>query len=468
MKKQYQLVSCPKVIFRAYDIRGVVDKEISENVYFTLGFAIAEIIKPSESKDVCIAIDGRLTSEAYLEALEQGLLANGANPVRLGLLPTPLMYFAAATKGFRHGLMITGSHNPKNYNGLKIILNGLTLKEDGILEIANLISKLAQNKTYTDQEKSIPSIDVASSYIDYIVKDIKLARPLKVVFDYGNGAGAAIGPELFRSLGCEAIDLNGTVDGHFPAHHPDPSVPENLVELQRAVKDCHADVGLAFDGDADRVGVIAPSGEIIWPDRLMMIFAQALLRDVSNATIVYDVKCTRQLTAFIEGLGGRAIMSPTGHSLVKSILKTTHADLAGEMSGHVFFQNRWFGFDDGIYSACRFLEILSQYPSMDVLLATLPEKLVSTPELKIYIPEDQKFDFMQQFMAKAEFAHAKRIEIDGLRVEYENAWGLIRASNTSPNLIARFEANSETELADIKAKFREEIFKINAQLELSF
>jgi len=468
MNKKYQLVSCPNVIFRAYDIRGLVDKEISENVYFSLGFAIAEIIKSSVSKDVCIARDGRLTSEAYLVALEQGLLANGANPIRLGLLPTPLMYYAVATKGFHHGLMITGSHNPKNYNGLKIILNGLTLKEESILEIAAIIEKLAKNETYIYQDKSIPHFDVADSYIEYITQSIKLSRPLKVVFDYGSGAGAAVGPKLFRALGCEAIDLNAVVDGHFPAHHPDPSVAENLIELQQAVSAHDADVGIAFDGDADRVGVVTPSGEIIWPDRLMMIYAQALLRDVPNATIVYDVKCTRQLTAFIEGLGGKAIMSPTGHSLVKSILKKANAELAGEMSGHIFFKNRWFSFDDGIYSACRFLEILSQYPNMLALLSTLPEKLVSTPELKIYIPEDQKFDFMHQFIAKSEFNGAKRIEIDGLRVEYENAWGLIRASNTSPNLIARFEANSEDEIDKIKAKFRKEIAKINPQLELGF
>lgn len=468
MKKQYQIVDCPKHIFRAYDIRGVVDKDMNANVYYTLGFAIASLMKPSGDMNVCVARDGRLTSEEYLQALEQGLLANGAKLTRIGMLPTPLMYYTCATKGFLHGLMITGSHNPKNYNGLKIILNGHTLKEEGISEIFEVIQKQDKALYSFSENQLIEEIDIASDYMNYILKHIKLSRPLKVVFDYGNGVGAAIGPKIFKALTCETINLNDTVDGNFPAHHPDPTIAENLLQLQLALKDSGADVGIAFDGDADRVGVVAPNGEIIWPDRLMMIFAQAILKQKPNAKIVYDVKCSRQLPAFIEHLGGQEIMSATGHSLVKNLMKKTHADLAGEMSGHIFFRDKWFGFDDGIYSACRFLEILSQYPSIAALLETLPKTLASTPELKIYIDEDKKFNFVSAFIAKAEFDDAKRINIDGLRVEYPNAWGLIRASNTSPNLTVRFEGDTEADLAKIKQKFREEILKIDAQLDLPF
>jgi phosphomannomutase len=346
MKKQYQCVDCPKLIFRAYDIRGIVDKEMNADVYFTLGFALAELMKPSGDMNVCVARDGRLTSEEYLDALEQGLLANGAKPTRVGMLPTPLMYYTCARKRFLHGLMITGSHNPKNYNGLKIILNGYTLKEEGISEIFEVTQKLHQTVFTIKEHQAIEAIDITADYMDYIINHVKFARPLKVVFDYGNGVGAAIGPQLFHALGCETINLNDTVDGHFPAHHPDPTIAENLLQLQKALKDNDADVGIAFDGDGDRLGVVAPNGEIIWPDRLMMIFSQALLKKKPNAKIVYDVKCTRQLPLFIEQLGGYQIMSPTGHSLVKNLMKITHADLAGEMSGHIFFQDQWFGFDD--------------------------------------------------------------------------------------------------------------------------
>lgn len=468
MKKQYQCIDCPKLIFRAYDIRGIVDKEMNADVYFTLGFAIAELMKPSGDMNVCVARDGRLTSEEYLHALEQGLLANGAKPTRVGMLPTPLMYYTCARKGFLHGLMITGSHNPKNYNGLKIILNGYTLKQEGISEIFEVTQKLQKTVFTINDHQAIEAIDMAPDYMDFIIKHVKLSRPLKVVFDYGNGVGAAIGPQLFHALGCEMINLNDTVDGNFPAHHPDPTIAENLLQLQKALKDSDADIGIAFDGDADRLGVVAPNGEIIWPDRLMMIFAQAIIKQKPNAKIVYDVKCTRQLPLFIKGLGGQEIMSATGHSLVKNLMKLTNADLAGEMSGHIFFRDKWFGFDDGLYSACRFLEILSQYPSMVELLATLPKKLNSTPELKIYIDEDKKFNFISEFKAKAKFADAKRIDIDGLRIEYDNAWGLIRASNTSPNLIVRFEGNTEACLAEITQKFREEILKIDAHLKLPF
>ena len=468
MSTPYQCVDCPKLIFRAYDIRGIVDQDMNANVYFTLGFALAELMKASGDMRVCVARDGRLSSEEYLWALEQGLLANGAKPTRVGMLPTPLMYYTCAAKGFLHGLMITGSHNPKNYNGLKIILNGQTLKEEGITAIFELIKTLDKKAYPNHSASSLHEIDVLPDYIHAISAHVKLSRPLKVVFDYGNGVGAAIGPQVFDALGCESINLNATIDGNFPAHHPDPTVAANLVQLQQALIEHDADVGIAFDGDADRLGVVAANGDIIWPDRLMMIFAQALLQQKPQAKIVYDVKCSRQLPLFIKQLGGQEIMSATGHSLVKSLMKHTHADLAGEMSGHIFFQDQWFGFDDGIYSACRFLAILSQYPSMDALLATLPKKLASTPELKIDIAEDKKFKFIEEFKAKARFDNAKRIAIDGLRIEYEHAWGLIRVSNTSPNLTVRFEGNTAADLASIEDQFRAQILSIDDQLVLPF
>lgn len=468
MEKYYQLVDCDTTIFRAYDIRGIVEHQLNENVYFTVGFAIANILKRMQRQEVLLAWDGRLTSPEFSQALEQGLRANQIKVVKLGLMPTALMYFGTCFSSIDSGLMVTGSHNPKNYNGLKIVLGGQTLAQEGIAEIFEHVQTLPKGRSFKALPEPSDELDMLTPYLDYIVSDIKLSRPLKVIIDYGHGAGAVAGPQLFERMGCEVIGLYDEVDGNFPAHHPDPTIPENLVALQQALEKHGADIGLAFDGDADRLGVVTREGEIIWPDRLMMLFARDVLSRKPGSTIVYDVKCSKQLKDVIEKAQGIAMMSPTGHSLVKGIMKKQKAELAGEMSGHIFFKDRWFGFDDGIYSACRFLEILSQYPNMDVLMNTLPENPVSTAEIKIDISEDKKFNFMERFKNSVQFEQAELVTIDGIRVEFVDGWGLLRASNTSPCLVSRFEADSIEALLRIQQAFKNQILTIDEDMKVPF
>lgn len=468
MEKIYQLVDCEATVFRAYDIRGIVGQQLNENVYFTVGYAIADILKQMQRHQVLLAWDGRLSSPEFSQALEQGLRANQIQVVKLGLMPTALMYFGTCFSTIDSGLMVTGSHNPKDYNGLKIVLGGQTLAQAGIAEIFEKVQQLPKGQTFKAISEPSDELDMLSPYLNYIHNDIKLSRPLKVIIDYGHGAGAVAGPQLFERLGCEVIGLYDEVDGHFPAHHPDPTIPENLVALQKALAEHGADVGLAFDGDADRLGVVTKDGQIIWPDRLMMLFARDVLSRKPGSTIVYDVKCSKQLKDVIEQAQGVAMMSPTGHSLVKGIMKKQHAELAGEMSGHIFFKDRWFGFDDGIYSACRFLEILSQYSDMDAVLATLPENPVSTAEIKIEIPEEKKFNFMERFKNTVEFEQAELVTIDGIRVEFADGWGLLRASNTSPCLVSRFEADSIEALLRIQQAFKNQILSIDEEMNVPF
>ena len=468
MEKIYQLVDCDPAIFRAYDIRGIVDQQLSENVYFTIGYAIADILKQMQRHQVVLAWDGRLTSPAFSQALEQGLRANKIEVVKLGLMPTALMYFGTCCSSIDSGLMVTGSHNPKNYNGLKIVLGGQTLAQAGIAEIFEKVKQLPKGTIFKELAEPSDELDMLTPYLDYIVNDIKLSRPLKVIIDYGHGAGAVAGPQLFERMGCQVIGLYDEVDGNFPAHHPDPTIPENLVALQKALAKHGADVGLAFDGDADRLGVVTHEGEIIWPDRLMMLFARDVLSRKPGATIVYDVKCSKQLKDVIEQAQGNPMMSPTGHSLVKGIMKKQHAELAGEMSGHIFFKDRWFGFDDGLYSACRFLEILSQFSDMNAAMATLPENPVSTAEIKIDISEEKKFNFMEKFKNSVKFDKAELVTIDGIRVEFSDGWGLLRASNTSPCLVSRFEADTIEALLRIQKDFKNQILSIDEDMNVPF
>lgn len=468
MSKKYKIVNCHPAIFRAYDIRGLVDEQLNEDVYFTIACAFACILKKRGRHQAVIAWDGRLTSLDYANALEQGLVLNGIEVTRLGLVPTALMYYATSKFDIDTGLMVTGSHNPKEYNGLKIVLAGQTARQEEIQTIFEEIQRLQPTQTYPFVSHDTKQVDILGPYVEEIVGDIQLVRPLKIVVDYGHGAGAVIGNELLKRIGCEVISLFDTVDGTFPAHHPDPTIPKNLVDLQNVLKVSDADIGLAFDGDADRLGVVAPDGEIIWPDRLMLILARDVLKRKPGSTIVYDVKCSKQLKDEILDAGGRAMMSPTGHSLVKKIMRDEEAELAGEMSGHIFFKDRWYGFDDGIYSACRFLEILSQFSSMKNLLETLPSTPFSTPEIKIDIAEDKKFQFMHTFANQAQFENASLITIDGLRLEFEFGWGLLRASNTSPCLVSRFEATSEENLLSIQKLFKDQILKIDPSLLIPF
>lgn len=468
MQKKYQMVSCEPTIFRAYDIRGLVDSQLNENTYFTLGVALAQMLKKLNQSQVLLAWDGRLTSVAYSQALAYGLQSCDIEVIELGLMPTALMYFGTHFTDMDSGLMVTGSHNPKNYNGLKMVLAGKTLAQQEISEILAITQQLPVGQMVAVEDSKRKSVDALTPYIQYILQDIQLKRRLKVVIDYGHGAGAVVGPKLFQDLNCEVIGLYDEVDGNFPAHHPDPTIPENLVSLQQAVALHQADLGIAFDGDADRLGVVDQQGEIIWPDRLMMLFAKEVISRKPNASIVFDVKCSKQLKEVITQEGGRPVMSPTGHSLVKAIMKQEYAELAGEMSGHIFFKDRWFGFDDGIYSACRLLEILSCYSNMQQLLDTLPENPLSTPEIKIEIEEHKKFGFMDKIAQMPLPEGAELVAIDGIRLEFIDGWGLVRASNTSPCLVSRFEASDEAALKRIQGIFKDRLLHIDAQLNVPF
>lgn len=454
-------------IFRAYDIRGIVGQQLNEQTFYAIGKAVSCRLNALERSDIFVARDGRLTSECLTQALIQGLRDSGIRVVDLGAVATPVMYFAThIDEHIDSGLMVTGSHNPAEYNGIKLVLAKKTLADD---DIQALYASILNQETLAASTIGAYEVrDIIPQYIARIVSDVKLKKPLKVVVDCGNGIAGPIVPQVLRELGCEVVELFCEVDGRFPNHHPDPSVEANLVDLKHAVLAHQADIGLAFDGDADRLGVVTNQGELIWPDRLMMMYARHLLKDNPGATIVYDVKCSSHLQAVIEAAGGVAKMCPTGHSIVKRVMKEDHALLAGEMSGHLFFKERWYGFDDALYSACRLLEMVSESSqTVDDQFLAIPNS-INTPEIKIPIIEEEKFAFMHRFSQEAIFHEAKRIDIDGLRVEFEHGWGLIRASNTTPCLVARFEALDLHSLNRIKALFKTQMQSINAQLAIPF
>jgi phosphomannomutase/phosphoglucomutase len=451
-------------IFRAYDIRGIVDETLTPDAVYAIGLAIGSAAQAKGEREVIIARDGRLSGPTLIIALSKGLQDSGCAVIDIGAVPTPVLYFAANTLGTSSGVMLTGSHNPPNYNGLKIVLNGETLADKDIYALYERI----QARNFTSGNGNVKKIDIVPAYIARIAQDVKLQRPLRVVVDCGNGIAGGVAPQLLRALGCEVIELFCEVDGHFPNHHPDPSVPENLQDLIAAVQKQQADVGLAFDGDGDRLGVVTNCGEIIWPDRQLMLYAIDVLSRHPNAEIIYDVKSTRYLETVIKQHHGRPLMWKTGHSLVKAKLRETGALLAGEMSGHVFFKERWYGFDDGLYTAARLLEILSRNKqSASELFATLPNS-INTPELKLPISEEYKFIFMENFKTQARFNGATLTTIDGLRADFANGWGLIRPSNTSPYLILRFEADTQESLAHIQALFREQLLALDKNLALPF
>ncbi len=460
----YQQRTVERGVFRAYDIRGVIGEQLDEHAFYSIAKAISCRLQALQRSDIVLARDGRLTSVRLANALKEGLLSSGINVVDLGAVATPVMYFATNVHGIDSGLMVTGSHNPADYNGIKMILAGTTLAEAEISVLYDLV--LAGE--FVQGEGQYHTFDIMPDYMQRIVSDIHLQRPLKVVVDCGNGIAGPIIPQVLQQLGCDVIPLYCDVDGRFPNHHPDPTVEENLVDLKAMVASHHADIGLAFDGDADRLGVITNQGELIWPDRLMMLFAQDVLRRNSGATIAYDVKCSNHLTSVITEAGGVAKMCPTGHSIVKSVMKKEKAMLAGEMSGHIFFKDRWYGFDDALYSACRLLEILSaSSQTVSEQFAAIPNS-INTPEIKIPILDEKKFAFMQQFKKQAHFPNAQIIDIDGLRVEFEHGWGLIRASNTTPCLVARFEAIDEDNLSKIQALFKSQLQAIDGKLFIPF
>ena len=460
----YQQQHVARSVFRAYDIRGIVGKELNEDSYYSIGLAIAYRLSELNLNKTFLGRDGQLSSPVLAQAMKQGLLDSGIDVVDIDGIATPVMYYATSTHDINCGVMVTASHNPAEYNGIKIVLAGTTLAQDEITILHDLITSA---KRLTGHGKAT-SMNMVEPYIQRIVSDIHLQRPLKVVVDCGNGIAGPVVPRVISELGCEVIPLYCEVDGRFPNHHPDPTIEANLVDLKAAVAEHKADIGLAFDGDADRLGIVTNTGEMIWPDRIMILYAREVLSRNPGATIVFDVKCSNHLQQEIIAAGGVPKMCPTGHSIVKRIMKKEGAALAGEMSGHLFFKDRWYGFDDGLYSACRLLEILSASPlSVSEQFDAVP-KSITTPELKIPMADDKKFDFMQQFLKQAEFKDARIITIDGLRAEFANGWGLLRASNTSPCLISRFEAESQQDLDEIKQLFKREMLKLDGALQVPY
>lgn len=461
---QISVEEISKSIFRAYDIRGIVGESITPEVIETLGRAIGSVAQEQGEKTIITARDGRLSGPVLAEALHKGLRESGCDVIDIGQVPSPVLYFATRHLSYRSGVMLTASHNPWNYNGLKIVLAGKSLSEATIDELYTRI----QAGGFKSGQGSLQQISLVEAYLKRITQDITLARPLRVVLDCGNGVGGVVAPELLRRLGCEVIELFCEVDGYFPNHHPDPSVPENLNDLIAEVKQHQADIGLALDGDGDRLGVVTNRGEIIWPDRQMMLYAIDVLSRNPGALIIYDIKSTAHLAKVIAEHKGQSLMWKTGHSIMKAKLEETGALLAGEMSGHIFFKERWYGFDDALYTAARLLEIVAK-DTRDVseLFAELPNS-INTPELKLAIAEDKKFSFMQAFQAQVKFPGANLSQIDGVRAEFKDGWGLVRASNTSPYLILRFEADSQPALQRIQTLFGNALLAMDPSLKLPF
>ena len=454
----------PQSVFRAYDIRGIVDETLTEQGVFSIGRAIASVTLAAGQKSLVIARDGRLHSPRLSESLSKGILSTGCGVVDIGQVPTPVLYFATHTLDTQSGVMVTGSHNPANYNGLKVVVAGNTLSGD---EIQQLYQRIEQDDS-VNGEGDYQQQMMLPEYIGAISSDIRLGRMMKIVVDCGNGVAGEAAPMLLSTLGCEVVPLYCDIDGNFPNHHPDPSKPDNLQDLIDKVQEEKAELGLAFDGDGDRLGVVDSQGNIIWPDRQMMLYAIDVLSRQTGADIIYDVKCSRHLAKLIAKHGGKPVMSKTGHSLMKAKMKETNAELGGEMSGHIFFKERWYGFDDALYTAARLLEILtSEFRATADIFADLPDS-ASTPEINIAMEEGENFAFMEKLITQANFDDAQLITIDGLRVEFKEGWGLIRASNTTPSLVMRFEAEDEVGLEEIKQLFKEQMLNINAELKLDF
>ena len=465
------LLKIPREIFKAYDIRGIVGLTLTPAIVEAIGHALGSEAKQRAQKEICIGYDGRLSGPELADALSTGVRKAGVNVVNLGMVATPMVYFAAHHLGNNCGVMVTGSHNPPDYNGLKMVLAGETLSNESIQRLRHRI----EYKLLTYGDGIERSYDIAPHYIAKIKADINLARPLQITVDCGNGVAGAFAKTLYNAIGCRVEELFCEVDGHFPNHHPDPSVPENLNDLIEALKNTRSELGLAFDGDGDRLGVVTKEGNIIYPDRQLLLFAQDVLSRNAGATIIFDVKSTRNLSPWIQEHGGKPMMWKTGHSLIKAKIKETNAALAGEMSGHVFFNDndshgkkRWYGFDDGLYAGARLLEILSQHPNPSDILNSLPDS-VSTPEQHIQMQEGEPHKLIAELQKTAKFADAVDvITIDGLRVEYEDGFGLMRPSNTTPVVVLRFEANNEEALKRIQAQFRDVIWNAAPNLALPF
>ncbi|TDR50664.1 phosphomannomutase [Halomonas ventosae] len=461
---QEAIQAVPASIFRAYDIRGIVDDTLTETGVQQIGRAIGSEARSRGESTVVVARDGRLSGPRLLAALTRGLVSSGCDVVDIGMVPTPVLYFAThVLEGTASGVMVTGSHNPPDYNGFKIVLGGETLSGDAITA---LHTRLADGEL-SEGQGSVRQEDVRDAYLARILGDITLARPIKAVVDCGNGVAGELGPALVERLGAETVPLFAEIDGTFPNHHPDPGKPENLQDLIRTVQETGADIGLAFDGDGDRLGVITPSGKLIYPDHLLMAFAEDMLSRNRDARVIFDVKCTGNLTRVIEEAGGTPEMWRTGHSLIKARMKETGALLAGEMSGHIFFQERWYGFDDGLYAAARLLEILSkQADDADTFFARYPQD-VGTPEINITVTDETKFALVDRLAREGDFGEeGVKTTLDGIRVDYPDGWGLCRASNTTPVLVLRFEGKDDAALARIRGRFADALTQVSPDLEL--
>ena len=426
-------------IFKAYDIRGIVDEGLTDETIFAIGKAIGSEAVVQKQTEICIGYDGRLSSPSICDTLIKGINSTGINTINIGLVTTPILYFSTFFLETDSGVMITGSHNPPNYNGFKMVINKTTLSSD---DIQKLKQRILEDDFITGKGKS-RNKDIKTAYKDKILGTIKLKRKMKVAIDCGNGAGGVIAKELFQELGIDTHMMYDEVDGNFPNHHPDPSKPNNLKELIDVVKNTDCELGLAFDGDADRLGVVNKNGEIIYPDRQLMLFAKSILKDNTGRKIIFDVKSSRYLHSWITNNGGKPIIWKTGHSLIKKKMKEDNAILAGEMSGHTFFNDKWYGFDDGIYAGARLLEILShETQKIEKVLSELP-KGFSTPEINIALNEGEQHSIIHSLQQEAHFEKALEvIKIDGLRVEYKHGFGLMRASNTTPVIVLRFEAET--------------------------
>ena len=454
----------PPEIFKAYDIRGIVGRTLTPSIVQKIGRALGSLARERKRDTIAVGRDGRLSGPELIAALSDGICSAGVDVIDVGMVATPMTYFAAQHLGTGCCVMVTGSHNPPDYNGLKMVIDATTLSGDDIQRLRARIER----DDLASGDGALRAEDVSRAYLDRIVGDIKLARPMRIAIDCGNGVAGAFAPELYRRLGCDVVELFCDVDGNFPNHHPDPSQPKNLEDLRRRLAQGDCELGLAFDGDGDRLGVVTPAGNIIYPDRQLMLFAADVLTRAPGATIIYDVKSTRNLKPWIVEHGGVPMLWKTGHSLIKARMKEVGAALAGEMSGHTFFGERWYGFDDGLYAGARLLEILSRYPDPAAVLDALPDA-VSTPELNIGCAEGEQHSLVARLQADAHFPGASDvIRIDGLRVEYPDGFGLARASNTTPVIVLRFEADDHEALTRIQSEFRRVLSAVKPGITLPY
>ena len=453
-------------LFKAYDIRGIVDRTLTTDAVRQIGAALGAEAIALGRKEIAVGRDGRLSGPRLRDALVEGIRSTGTGVVDVGLVATPMLYLSTHLLDTACGVEITGSHNPPEYNGLKMVLGGATLYGEAIQRLRRIISDGRAPRAA--MPGPLRTADVREDYFRRVAADVKLMRPMKIAVDSGNGVAGAFAPALYRRLGCEVTELFCEVDGSFPNHHPDPAHPENMQDLIRVLRETDAEIGLAFDGDGDRLGVVTKDGRIIYPDRQMMLFARGVLQARPGAEIIFDVKCSRHLAREIAAHGGRPTMWRTGHSLIKAKLKETGAPLAGEMSGHFFFNDRWPGFDDGMYAGARLLELLSSERDPSAVLNALPDA-VSTPELHVDTAEGENFALVERLQREASFAGAREvITIDGLRVEYADGFGLARPSNTTPVLVLRFEADDAAGLARIQADFRRALLTVKPDAKLPF